>query len=414
MLTDKMIREARPRSSVYRLRDRTAFIKGFGVVIAPSGSKTFFLSYTSPEDGKRKQISLGRYPATSLKEARLKAAQIRARVEGGHDPSFDQNRLKKAKQQQRELGSLLSVMTLYADDLDVDGKRSAQEVRRITHKDIPKSLLSKPAHLITKDDILDIITPIAQRGALVHADNVRTYLRSAFELALHAESSTRWRGKCNRFDLTHNPVALTRKTVSRKKRGQRALSREEVFNLWHTDLLPAIPHLALKLILATGQRVEEVLHAKWEEFDLKEKQWTIPGNRRKTRHHTNEPHVVPLNQLQLLLLEEINEATMHPIYLFPNKSGSGPKRFDTLTSAVRRFVERSKCSSFSPRDLRRTFKTLTGSIGMTLEIRNRLQGHAFTDVGSTHYDRWSYLPEKREAMERWSQALKSIVQGETQ
>jgi hypothetical protein len=40
-------------------------------------------------------------------------------------------------------------------------------------------------------------------------------------------------------------------------------------------------------------------------------------------------------------------------------------------------------------------------------LRNRLQGHAMTDVGSVHYDRWSYLPQKREGMELWTATLKN-------
>ena len=58
-----------------------------------------------------------------------------------------------------------------------------------------------------------------------------------------------------------------------------------------------------------------------------------------------------------------------------------------------------------PLSLRQVEDLLTGSIGIDLELRNRLQGHAMTDVGSIHYDRWSYLPEKRKAMELWANTL---------
>jgi hypothetical protein len=30
-----------------------------------------------------------------------------------------------------------------------------------------------------------------------------------------------------------------------------------------------------------------------------------------------------------------------------------------------------------------------------------------TDIGSVHYDRWSYLPQKREGMELWAEALEN-------
>ncbi|MBT6219140.1 MAG: DUF4102 domain-containing protein, partial [Rhodospirillaceae bacterium] len=72
-LTDRTLRNAKPRDTVYRLRDGNAVTKGFGVTVAPAGSKTFFLSYTSPASGNRTQVNLGRYPAVSLSDAREKA-----------------------------------------------------------------------------------------------------------------------------------------------------------------------------------------------------------------------------------------------------------------------------------------------------------------------------------------------------
>lgn len=231
MLTDKAIRDAKPKRSTYRLRDANVVTRGFGVTVAPSGSKTFFLSYTSAEDGKRKQVALGRFPKMSLREARLKAAEVRAEVDEGKDPAIEKRQIITKRIEQRSLGSLSDLIDLYAADLEVDGKRTAKEVRRIKGKDIPSTLLARPAHLVSKDDILDILTPIAQRGAKDHSDNVRAYLRAAFELGLHAEGMTRWRGKAPKFGMQHNPVATVRKSINRKARGQRALSPTEIQQL---------------------------------------------------------------------------------------------------------------------------------------------------------------------------------------
>jgi integrase len=414
MLTDKAIRETKPKTSAYRLRDANVVCRGFGLTVAPSGAKTFFLSYTSPEDGKRKQVAIGRYPATSLREARLKAGDLRKAVNEGKDPSAQKKHAISHRIDQRSLGTLGDLFDLYVADLETDGKRTAGEVKRIKGKDIPATLLGRPAHLITKDDILDILTPIAQRGAPVHSDNVRAYLRAAFELGLNAESMTRWRGRAVKFSLQHNPVATVKKTVSRKARGMRALSRDEINALWHTDRLTTPMLLALKMLLATGQRVEEVLHATWSEFDRQQMVWVIPGERRKTRGKTSEPHIVPLTGLHLQLLGEIRDTTGRDIYLFPAKGGVEPRRYDTLTHAVRSFVQASGMTSFSPRDIRRTFKTIAGSMGILLELRNRLQGHAMTDVGSVHYDRYDYLTEKRAAMQAWVEGLSEIIGKEGQ
>jgi hypothetical protein len=36
---------------------------------------------------------------------------------------------------------------------------------------------------------------------------------------------------------------------------------------------------------------------------------------------------------------------------------------------------------------------------MSKEIRDRIQNHALQDVSSKNYDRWTYIPEKRVAMD---------------
>jgi integrase len=220
---------------------------------------------------------------------------------------------------------------------------------------------------------------------------------------------TRWRGRIKDFQITYNPVATVRKSVSRKPVGMRALSEGEVRQLWHTDLLTPQMHLALKLILSTGQRVEEVLHAGWDEFNGDITLWTIPGERRKTRNKTAEPHLVPLMKLHRGLLAEARSRSGDAMHLFPAKNISEPLRYDSLNHAVRRFIAASGMASFSPRDLRRTFKTLGGSFGVSLEMRNRLQGHALTDVGSVHYDRYDYLTEKREAMESFIDRFDALL-----
>lgn len=406
-LTDRTLRNAKPRETVYRLRDGNSITKGFGVTVAPAGSKTFFLGYTSPASGKRTQVNLGRYPAVSLSEAREKALSFRQSLDLGIDPKDEIKRERKLNEELATRPTVAALFDGYIADLEMDGKRSAKEVRRIFSKHIKELIGDAIAAEITTDDILDVLTPIVQRGSLVHADNVRAYLRAAFEFGLHATTTTRWRGRVPKFGLSHNPVASTKKAVRRKPVGNRALTPDEIAQVWQGGGISLPSLLALKLLISTGQRVEEVLLANWSEFDLKEKLWTIPAERRKNRHDVTEPHIVPLTELHIELLEQVREATDHPDWLFPHKDRKQPRKADALYQAINRYCRSNAIEPFAPRDCRRTFKTLTGSIGIDLELRNRLQGHAMTDVGSVHYDRWGYLPEKRKAMEMWSDWLRS-------
>lgn len=41
--------------------------------------------------------------------------------------------------------------------------------------------------------------------------------------------------------------------------------------------------------------------------------------------------------------------------------------------------------------------------------RNRIQNHALQDVSSKNYDRWTYMPEKREGMDKWDKFVASLL-----
>ena len=48
-------------------------------------------------------------------------------------------------------------------------------------------------------------------------------------------------------------------------------------------------------------------------------------------------------------------------------------------------------------------------IGISKEIRDRIQNHALQDVSSRHYDRYEYLEEKRQAVKVWNDYLEDIL-----
>ena len=66
-LTDRLIKNSKPGTNTIRMRDNSSdpALKGFMLQILTSGLKTFVLSFTSPESGKRRFMKLGTYPAMS-------------------------------------------------------------------------------------------------------------------------------------------------------------------------------------------------------------------------------------------------------------------------------------------------------------------------------------------------------------
>jgi len=81
----------------------------------------------------------------------------------------------------------------------------------------------------------------------------------------------------------------------------------------------------------------------------------------------------------------------------------------TIEKVIREGCKQEKINKFITKDIRRTFKTLAGKAGISKELRDRLQNHALRDVSSKHYDRYSYIKEKRQGMKVWNDYLELIL-----
>lgn len=63
------------------------------------------------------------------------------------------------------------------------------------------------------------------------------------------------------------------------------------------------------------------------------------------------------------------------------------------------------------RDLRRTCETQLASLGVNLETRAQLLSHGRSGVQAKHYDRHTYIAEKRRALNKWARHLTRVVGG---
>lgn len=435
ILTDTAVKAAKPSKYVTRLRDSAT--KGFHLVIAPNGSKSWALSFTSPENGKRRNMTLGNYQAVSLAEARQKAIDARKLIGQHKDPIEEEKRIQAVLDANAK-GTFGKLLDLYVSYLRAEKRVTADNIEKVFKRYVTEGLRALPASNVNRHIVMDLMESVtrnaAKRGGTGErtADLLRSYISSAYEFAIKATTSAAWRKQATGFStLDSNPARIVGKYQSRVVMGERHLSAEEVTTLWNrigTEALSLPFALYLKLSLALGgQRVQELLHAEWSEFDLKEKVWAIPMARRKIRSKAkhSEPHLVPLTELSLNLLEQLRKLSGDCKYLFPHHSNdkkksahkNKPRGADALNQAIKRFCipygnsKREPFKPFTGRDMRRTWKSLAGHVGLSKEIRDRIQGHAFGDVASQHYDRYDYWPEKRAAMEKWCQWLEQLVSG---
>jgi integrase len=344
-----------------------------------------------------------------LKEARDMADDIYKGIQRGdypHDQRDKRNAAQKdSKDAHEALGNVETLFDEYIALLTAEGKRSATEVQTMYNCDIHPVIGEMKAQDVKPTDIRGVLHPVIERGAMVKANRVRSFLQAAFTFGIHWDNDSGNYKRSLRFKIEYNPVRDVPRPLKNEKPGTRYLNEEELRTIW--PLLGAVKMgkemgMALRLMLATGQRVEECLQAEWSEFD--DAHWIIPNNRTKN----GLTHVVPLNQIAKDVLASLNK---DGTYLFANPSTKKPMRTDSISTATKRFCVDTGTKHFTPRDLRRTVKTLMGKAGIPKEHRDRVQNHSLSDVSSRHYDHYDYLSEKESAIRNWGQYLRNTLDG---
>lgn len=387
MFTDSAIKRLLPRASAYRVFCPS--LPGFGVKVLPSGSKVYELRRQS------RYYRLGAVGLTPLSAAREKARAILSRLDQGF-PALPEPEATAT------LGTLLDAWLTHQR---AQGRRRVGEVEKMIRANLPATLLAKPAKTITSADIRAVLAACHQRGARVLSNRLRAHLHSLFRWGLQADHDPARLADPVLFGIESNPVSAIPRDAGAERAGERVLTWAEMRALWDADeaALSWIARQGVRLLLVTGQRVNEVCQAAWSEFDLDAGLWTLPAARCKGRRD----HLIHLGPLAMNLLRELHE--VYPgDYLFPARNiarATRPWGITAMGHAVAHAAQRLGLPPLQARDLRRTWKTLAGEIGLSLDIRNRIQGHALQDVGSKHYDRHNYLHEKRAAMEQWERAL---------
>jgi integrase len=174
----------------------------------------------------------------------------------------------------------------------------------------------------------------------------------------------------------------------------------------HARMGPSMA-LALRLLMLTLTRRTEAAGAMWSEFDPRNRLWTIPAERSKSKR----AHVVPLSEaaMEVLRLARVRVAIENP-YVFPSPKDSG-QHLDphAVTRAVSRLCERHGLATGSPHDIRRSgATTLTREMyGVRRFVVGRVLGHNPQDGAAVTavYDRNEYLADKRAALQLWAEHL---------
>ena len=85
MFTDKFLDSLKPNENgKYDVREKTG--NGFCVTVFPSGAISFIFFYYF--DGRKRRMTLGRYPYLSIKKAKILHHDALIKLENGFDPAL--------------------------------------------------------------------------------------------------------------------------------------------------------------------------------------------------------------------------------------------------------------------------------------------------------------------------------------
>lgn len=319
-LSDTTIRTIKPSSKDIRLFDNN----GLYLIVKPNNSKWWRLDYSI--NRKRKTLSLGTYPLTSLADARRKALELKKLVAEGIDPSEIRKENKKETVQlqlnDERINNGLSPIDSFKYVADewfhkrmqrmTDGYkfRVYSQLTRDVFPHIGNTSISK----ISSQELLKIILEIERRGAIESAHRTLRTCGQVFRYGTVtgrpcSDITSSLKGALTSVKNGHFSAVTDLKTL------KQLLRSIETFNG------SKVVYSALKIAPHVFVRPGELRTAKWSDIDFNTKEWRYLVTK------TNTQHIVPLSNQVISVLESLKTYTGSGCYVFPSlrtPNGSRP------------------------------------------------------------------------------------------
>jgi integrase len=163
--------------------------------------------------------------------------------------------------------------------------------------------------------------------------------------------------------------------------------------------------MAIKLMALTFVRTSELIGARWTEFDLEAPRWDIPAERMKMR----TPHIVPLAQQTLQVLETLRDLTGSSEWLFPgDRNSSKPMSNNTILKALERMGYKGRMTGHGFRGLASTILHEQGFAHEHIELQ---LAHTPRNAISAAYNHALYLKPRAKMMQEWADFLEMHQRG---
>ncbi|WP_051257691.1 tyrosine-type recombinase/integrase [Desulfovibrio cuneatus] len=398
-LTDAALKALRPRDDGKELQvyDAHPDCPGLFVATSKTGKRVFRLK--TRFRGKDILMTLGGYPAISLKLAREKALEAHALIARGVNPSEAKKAQKTAEQEEPDTFRKWTEHWL-AKRWPQWSTRHKEDTRGKIELHIYPIIGDKVLPELRRDDYVKVLEPLRASGKKETSHKIRSILAQIVDEYLNTTES----------DLPNWPTRLRRDYATSKKdvkhRAALVLPGEVGGLMLAIESYYAISiqtYCALKFSALTFARPGEVRHAEWVGIDLRERVWTIPPEKMKM----GRPHVVPLAEQTIKVLGTLRSITGQGRYLFPStRSRTAPMSEATVTAALRRmgYSQEQMCAH----GFRGMASTLLNEQGWPSDAIELQLAHAESNSIRAAYNHATFLEKRKEMMQFWANYLDTL------
>ena len=379
-----------PSASNERLVLWDAKTPGLQCRISHSGSIVFSI-YKRMKGYAAERITLGKFPAMSIEQARIAAAKVNASIAVGNNPG-ELRRSHKGELTFKEL------FEEFFENHSKIKKRTWKSDKSIFDLYLLKSIGNRKLSHIKRADIADLHLAISKQvSTLKNKDDKPLYKTATANQALALISSVfNWAIRHDKFQ--NNPARGVRK--NKQKSRDRFLQAEEIANFFkavQNEENETIRDYIL-LSLYTGARRSNVVSMRWEDISFQNKIWQIPHTK------NDESLVIPLIDEAIDILKRRKGNDSPFVLPAPGKSGHlvDPKK------GWKRILTEAGIENLHLHDLRRTLGSWQAITGSSMIIIGKSLGHK-SQKATEVYARLNITPV-RESIENAVSAMLNIVE----
>jgi integrase len=400
-LTAKFIENAKPGSARQEIPDGT----GLYLLLQPSGHRSWAVRYRV--NGKPAKHTIGTWPAVSLHDARVAAAEALKQVKLGNDPA-------KARQDAKVKADAAKANTLTAvceNYLKREGGklRTLDQRVSILRRLIYPELGDKPIGSIKRSDLVSLLDKIEDENGARAADVALAVLRRIL----------RWHAIRDDEFITPVVPGMARQKPAEHRR-DRILSDDEIRALWAATADNSTFSALVRLLLLTAARrgeaaglrpddeigtvrctVKQIERGIEREVEVDfDNVWTLPPSRSKTKTKI----VRPLSKAAQDVLTGLPRSVDCP-HAF---SVTGRTPISQFSTPKTRLDAASGVRDWRVHDLRRTARSLLSRAGVNSDVAEKCLGHSRGDIVE-RYDQHKYLAEMRHAFEALAAQIDRIA-----